>query len=63
MENWIVRITAWMDEKRRIDKAYQYAIRAEREHTAVHRAMMTFYEEVGRYHQFDKLTSDVERRA
>lgn len=58
---WIVSITAWVDEDRKLDKPYQYEITAEREHTAVHRAMMAFYEDVGRFHRFEKLTAQVER--
>lgn len=61
MRTWIIRITPWLDEDRKLDKPYQYEIAAEHEHTAVHRAMMAFHEEVGRYHSFRKLTSEVER--
>jgi hypothetical protein len=56
---WIVRITAWMDGARKVDQPYQYKIGAKRAHTAVHRAMMAFYEEIGRYHSFHRLTTEV----
>lgn len=61
MRNWIIKITAWVDERRKVDEPYRYEVDAERAHTAVHRAMMMFHEEIGRFHGFDKLTTDVER--
>jgi hypothetical protein len=61
MRKWRISIFAWVDEDRKIDKPYQYEIAAEREHTAVHRAMMAFYDEVGRFHSFGKLTAEVSR--
>jgi hypothetical protein len=58
---WIIRITAWMDGDRKVDQPYQYKIGAGRAHTAVHRAMMAFHEDIGRYHSFHRLTTEVER--
>jgi hypothetical protein len=58
---WTVSITAWMDEERKIDKPYEYNVRAVRKHTAVHRAMMAFDKQIGRHYQFAKLASNVER--
>jgi len=59
MTNWLISITAWVDEARKIDRPYLYEIAAERQHTAVHRAMMVFYDEIGRFHSFDRLTCEV----
>lgn len=44
MKTWNVEITAWVDEHRKVDMRYQYAIESEKAHTAAHRAMMTFDE-------------------